>query len=293
MAEPWIAVAGSVFFVLLAGLSLVALWAALTPFETLGWWAGWFGDTIYHDGIPSEAGVRQTHTNASCHVVFLSGIGRVSGQTLSYRESAFLRELARRLPDAVIFDDVFPYSVNNQALTGQPILAGYWRWALNHKLHGYPLIGYLINIRNLAQIATALDRRYAPLYNQAVAEVLLDTLLGYEYDPEQERPIFLIGYSGAATLAIGAITYLSEWIRGPIYLISMGGVFGSDRGLLAADHVYHLQGTRDRARSGGFSCRDGGPSMCRPSGTGLCASGVSPSSLCRAWATQAAAATLT
>lgn len=248
MDEAALAVTGSILLVMLAGLILFALWAALTPFETLGWWAGWFGDTIYHDVIPPAGGVRQAHPNATSYVVFLSGIGRVSGQTLSYRETTFLQELARRLPDAVIFDDVFPYSVNNRALTGQPILAGYWRWALNHKLHGSPLIGYLINIRNLAQIGTALDRRYAPLYNQAVAEVLLDSLLGYQYDPERETPVFLIGYSGAATLAIGAITYLREWIRGPVYLISLGGVFGSDRGLLAAEHAYHLQGTHDRAQ---------------------------------------------
>jgi hypothetical protein len=248
MDEAALAVTGSILFVMLGGLILVAVWAALTPFETLGWWAGWFGDTIYHDPMPPAEGVRQAHPDATCYVAFLSGIGRVSGQTLSYRETKLLQELARRLPGAVIFDDVFPYSVNNRALTGQPMLAGYWRWALSHKLHGSPLIGYLINIRNLAQIGTALDRRYAPLYNQAVAEVLLDSLLGYQYDPEGVTPVFLIGYSGAATLAIGAITYLREWICGPVYLISLGGVFGSDRGLLAAEHVYHLLGTRDRAQ---------------------------------------------
>ena len=113
----------------------------------------------------------------------------------------------------MVFDDVFPYSVNNLALTGQPMLAGDRRWALNHKLHGSPLIGYLINIRNLFQVAMSVDRRYAPLYNQAVAEVLLDSLLRYQYDPEADVPVFLIGYSGAATLAVGAVTYLREWLR--------------------------------------------------------------------------------
>ena len=98
VGEAWVSVAGTVFLILLACTILVAVWAALTPFETLGWWAGWFGDAIYHDSIPSDGVVRQAHPNATCYAIFLSGIGRVSGQTLSYRETMFLRELARRAP---------------------------------------------------------------------------------------------------------------------------------------------------------------------------------------------------
>ena len=33
----------------LAAVMIFLFWASLTPFETLGWWAGWFGDAIYHD----------------------------------------------------------------------------------------------------------------------------------------------------------------------------------------------------------------------------------------------------
>ena len=28
------------------------IWAALSPFELLGWWAGWFGEKIYDGGVP-------------------------------------------------------------------------------------------------------------------------------------------------------------------------------------------------------------------------------------------------
>ena len=35
---------------------------------------------------------------------------------------------------------------------------------------------------------------------------------------------------------------------GPIYVISMGGIFGADPGLLAANHVYHLLGSEDQAQ---------------------------------------------
>lgn len=232
----------------LALLGAFLLWASLAPFETMGWWAGWFGDKIYNDGIPSDGIVRVPLEDPTAYVLFLSGIGRVSGHTLSYREQAFLRELALRSPNAVVIDDIFPYSVNNLALTGQPYFSRIWKWALARKKYGPALAGYLINIRNLFQVAIAIDRRYAPLYNQAMAEIFLDSLLRYRYDPEGKTPIFIVGYSGSAQMAIGSVTYLREWVKGPIYVISLGGIFSSDPGLLVADHIYHLWGARDQAQ---------------------------------------------
>uniref|UniRef100_A0A7C1FGF2 Alpha/beta hydrolase n=1 Tax=Caldilinea aerophila TaxID=133453 RepID=A0A7C1FGF2_9CHLR len=237
----------------LTALIIFLFWASLTPFETLGWWAGWFGNAIYHDVSISEAEAaspssRHRHQPATAYVLFLSGIGRVSGQTLSYREQEFLNRLRKRLPDAVVIDNIFPYSVNNLALTGQPIFAGLWKWALDRKLDGPALAGYLINIRNLLQVAIAADKRYAPIYNQAMAEVMLDTVMRYDFDPNSTVPIFVIGYSGAGQIAIGAVTYLREWTKAPIYVISLGGIFSSDPGILAANHVFHLWGTRDRAQ---------------------------------------------
>ena len=92
------------------------------------------------------------------------------------------------MPDAVVIDDIFPYSVNNLALTGQPYFSRIWRWALARKRYGPALAGYLINIRNLFQVGIAIDHRYAPLYGQAMAEVFLDSLLRYQYDPESKVP---------------------------------------------------------------------------------------------------------
>jgi hypothetical protein len=237
-----------IWLVPLAVLGGFLLWAALAPFETLGWWAGWFGDKIYNDQVPSDGIVRTVHDQPGCYVLFLSGIGRVSGHTLSYREQAFLRQLAQRVPNAVIIDDIFPYSVNNLALTGQPYFSRIWRWALARKRYGPALAGYLINIHNLFQVAIAIDHRYAPLYGQAMAEVFLDSLLRYQYDPESKVPVFIIGYSGSAQMGIGSITYLREWIKSPIYMVSLGGIFGSDPGLLVADHIYHLLGSNDIAQ---------------------------------------------
>ncbi len=111
---------------LLPALLLIAffVWGSFASIETLGWWAGWFGDKIYHDNIPGDGAVRTVRPGARSYVLFLSGIGRVSGHTLSFREQEFMRLLANKASDAVIIDDIFPYSVNNLALTGQPFFAG-------------------------------------------------------------------------------------------------------------------------------------------------------------------------
>ncbi len=232
------------FGIVLGGL---LVWAALSPFETLGWWAGWFGDQMYHDHLPADGLVRAVRPNADRYILFLSGVGRVSGETFSRREQGFLQRLAQALPHAVIIDDIFPYSVNNLSLTGQPFFARLWRWALRCKLDGPALAGYLINVRNIWQVLVSVDRRYGPIYNQAMAEVLLHSLLRYQYDPESSDPVYLIGYSGAGQMAVGAVTYLREWIRAPIYVISLGGIFGSDPGVLTADRVYHIYGDQDSA----------------------------------------------
>lgn len=236
---------------LLAYIGVVILgllvWAALSPVETLGWWAGWFGDKIYHDELPPDGIVRVAHPNAHSYLIFLSGVGRVSNETFSYREQEFLRRLARALPQTVVIDDIFPYSVNNLPLTGQPFFARIWRWAYRRKLHGPQLAGYLINLRNIWQVLISVDKRYGPIFNQAVAGVFLHTLSRYHYNPASQTPVYIIGYSGAGQMAIGAAGYLREWIQGPVYVISLGGVFGSDPAFLKINHCYHLYGTRDHS----------------------------------------------
>lgn len=229
------------------GIVLVGflIWAALSPFELLGWWAGWFGEKIYDAGVPPKDDEVPGHRDPEGFLIFISGVGKATGETLSYREKEFLRRLVKALPNTVIISDLFPYSVNNLPLTGQPFFARVWRWALQRKLNGPVLAGYLINIRNIWQLMISADKRYGPMYNQGVAEVMADGLLRYGYDPEQPRPIFLIGYSGAGQLAVGPAIYLKEWLHAPVYIITLGGVFASDPSIEAADHLYYLYGQKD------------------------------------------------
>jgi hypothetical protein len=230
----------------------VFVWAALSPFEVMGWWAGWFGDKIYDGGVEQGHEHRAPQRNPAAYLIFMSGVGKATGETLSYREQEFLRRLGAALPSLVIIDDLFPYSVNNLPLTGQPFFARLWRWALQRKLHGPKLAGYLINLRNIWQIMISADRRYGPMYNQALADVMLHGLRRYHYDLAAHKPVFVMGYSGAGQLAVGPVIYLKEWLQSPVYIISLGGVFASDPSLMAANQVYHLHGKQDQVHRYGY-----------------------------------------
>lgn len=239
----------TVFLIVIVG---ILVWFALSPFETLGWWAGWFGDRIYW---PTAPDIKHPHEGEiSAYIVFFSGIGRATGEPLSYREREFLRLLDEAMPNVVVIDDIFPYAVNNLALTEQPWLKSFWRFALRSKMGSIPIAGYLINIRNIAQILTSADRRYGPIFNQGVAEVIVSGLLRHDYPLHRDSahpngaerpPVFLIGYSGAGQTALGASAYVKEWLDCPLSVISLGGVFGSDPSLLEIDHLYHLVGEKD------------------------------------------------
>ena len=232
-----------VITVLLLFIAGIFTWLAFSPFEMLGWWAGWFDDRIFWESPPEEE-IEYPGAKPS-FIIFFSGVGRATGETLSYRERDFLLRLTEANPQAHVIDDIFPYAVNNQSLTQHPLLAGAWRLALRSKAGGVPLAGYFINIRNIMQMLISADRRYGPLFNQGVAEVIVNGLMRHGYTLESTAPIFLIGYSGAGQMAVGASGHLKRWLKSPVYVISLGGVFGSDPSLLQIDQLYHLVGTRD------------------------------------------------
>lgn len=247
MAEPLADLLG------LLGVGIVAIlaWAALAPFEALGWWAGWFGSAIHNDHLPVDLPATKAPEQADSYLVFLSGIAQVGGESLSRRERNFLEELDRSLTHTVVVDDIFPYSVNNLPLTGQPVFARLWRWAMARKLSDNwleRLGGYLINLRNIWQVAISVDHRYGPIYNQAMARVIAHGLARHGYSPESTAPVFVMGYSGAGQIAVGAAPYLREQLGKPVYVILLGGIYGSDPGLLAVERLFHLYGEKDTSQ---------------------------------------------
>ncbi len=238
--------------VFLALLLLAFLLAGvLSPFEALGWWAGWYGDEeSAQTELTESPNASVNPVQAERFVVFLSGINSVSGESLAEREITFLERLKHELADSdtVLVDDIFPYSVTERALTGRRVFAWFWRWALRTKISGAGAARFLINIRNFWQVAVSADSRYGPIYNQGSAAMILNGLRRNGYTVGSGVPITLIGYSGGGQVALGAAPHLKRTVQVPISIISLGGVMSADPGLLTLEHLYHLYGARDNVQ---------------------------------------------
>jgi hypothetical protein len=244
----------------LGTLALAALFAllvtgALAPLETLGWWAGWFGDPLgpadtdpkAHalDDREDDAAESATDGDADPWVVFLSGIHAVGSVAYGPAEVRLLEGLRTALPHGRVVQ-VFPYSVTNRALTGQRAFARLWRWALAAKLSQRRLgeaAGFIINARNLWQVLVSADRRYGPLYNRGSAALVVRALRRRGYAGRGR--VVLVGFSGGGQIALGAAPFVKEATGAEVVVATFGGVMASDPGALEADRVWYLIGRRD------------------------------------------------
>jgi hypothetical protein len=233
---------------LLLLLSLViVIMALIAPFEALSWRAGW----LSRDGRTEPAGHRTPRRpiappTAETYVVYLTGVGGFSGDFLRPPEAAFIEQVQRRLPRAVVIRNVFPYSVNNNPLDGQRILAPLWQW-LQTMRGRVPnsVFDILIVVRNTLQVAVSADRRYGPIYNLGVADEILSSLRQSGYPADGGPLVFLIGYSGGAQVAIGAAPYLRESLQHTPAVISIGGFMADGPGILSVRRLCHVQGMHD------------------------------------------------
>ncbi|MGF1664072.1 MAG: hypothetical protein ACFCVG_16690 [Kineosporiaceae bacterium] len=232
-------------------LVLLALLVALlvAPLESLGWWAGWFGrrDELERDIEHARDGA---HPPAPAggedgHLVFLSGIGAISGTELLPTEAEFLRLLDARLTRVAVVTDVFPYAAGGDGLTGRRAFARLWRLLYRMRLRGGHVLTNLVNLRNLFQVLVSADSRYGPVFNYGTSRQVLLGLLRAGYRPEERRPVFLLGSSGGGQIAVGAVPYLEDTLGAPVEVISLGGVMSSDPGLRAVDHLTHVHGSLD------------------------------------------------
>lgn len=233
---------------LIGVLALLLISAALAPLDSLGWWAGWFGsrseleDTEHHlPTAPTTTPIASSH-----YLVYLSGIGAIGGNVLASEEEMLLDALEEQLPHTSVIRDVFPYSVTNVGLTSQRVFGGLWRWIMRQRIiNPETVLAFLINIRNLFQVAVSADQRYGPIYNFGVAKEIVRSLQRAGYPTYSGTPVTLLGWSGGGQISLGAATYLSRMIRAPLRIISLGGVLSSDPGLHTIDHLYHLYGDKD------------------------------------------------
>ncbi|MFO7681446.1 MAG: hypothetical protein R6X34_15480 [Chloroflexota bacterium] len=231
------------------GLFLVFVMAILSPFEALGWWSGWSKNHITPQKPAEGLPLRHTITdyNGNYYLVYLTAVGGVSAQDISKRERGFLERLQTRLEDAVIVDDVFPFSVSNNPLNGERQLGWLWRRIHDSRMRGRgSLLVALIFVRNVLQVGVSGDRRYGPIYNVGVAREIALSLLKHGYDIGSGKPITVMGWSGGGQIAVGVVPYLHQALDAPVYVASIGGVITDEPGVAAVEHLYHLQSSKDK-----------------------------------------------
>lgn len=224
----------AVIAVVILALLLVA------PFEALKWWS-----REIDLSIPETPASDESDSGPERFLVYLTGIG-ASGDGLARRELGFLERVENRAPGTRLITDVFPYSVTNNPLTGDRPLA--WFFAAMHRarLKAKSIFFEVwIGAKNVAQVAVCSDPRYGPIYNLGIAREVYAALLRHGYDPRKRTPIYLVGYSGGAQVALGAACYLTR-LPSKVSVVMVGGVFSSIPGLLLAHRVHCIVGSKDR-----------------------------------------------
>jgi hypothetical protein len=240
-----------IFTLIGLGLFLVLIAAVLAPLESLGWWAGWSGKPRrLEELVEGEAVVASPQTptpEAEHYVVYLSGIGVASADGLAPDEIDFINQLEAIMPEAAIITDVFPYSVNNNPLTGQRALTPVWKVMREMQAKNPDSLAAIItiNIRNLLQVMVSADPRYGPIYSVGVAEEIARSLARHGYRLGSQKPVFLIGFSGGGQVSVGATPYLSPMIDAPVYVLSIGGLLSDDPGIKHVGHLTHFYGSKD------------------------------------------------
>lgn len=186
------------------------------------------------------------------YLVYLSGIGTSGPDQLPVLEVPMVNSLIERLGDTTVVWDVYPYSVENQALTRGRRLSGVWRKLRGWKYDKKPgrFLASLINIRNAFQMLVSSDRRYGPVFNMAVAQQIAAALLRHGYVPEHKKPVTLLGWSGGAQIAVGATWYLAS-LGMPVRVMSMAGIMSADPGIDRATKIWHLSGRKDHVQAFG------------------------------------------
>jgi predicted Abi (CAAX) family protease len=230
-------------------IGVVALVVAglLAPLETLGWWAGWYDDEVNTTVNAGElAEPVADPSRVSRYVVYLDGIGISSFEYLP-DIAEFLDTLAPTLSeDVALIRGIMPYSVMNAPLDEDRPLSFLWRYADRLRFaNPMSVLGLLVNIRNVLIVGVSADKRYGPIYNQGIAQVVFNGLVKNGYRVGSGTPVTLIGYSGGGQMCCACAPYLKRAIGAPIDVISLGGVMSANINILRLEHLYHLAGDKD------------------------------------------------
>ncbi len=239
----------SFFWLLLTGLvAAIMIMALSAPFESLGWWAGWFGEKeAPKEQNPADAPiVPETDKSVNNYLVYLSGIGAITDESIPDEEIKWLAALGERIPGTKLVTEVFPYSVTNAGLTSNRAFSWLWRRVEQMRLKNPTAASAMVvNLRNVFQVTVSADPRYGPIYNYGVAREIVRALRAHGYPLNSGKPVTLLGWSGGAQISVGTATFLKQMLDAPIWVLSIGGVMADDPGLDKIEHLYHFYGEKD------------------------------------------------
>jgi len=221
---PWICV---------LGLALI-IEALLARYEVLAYGAGWRAQTTaLPEGVPYARGAAPERP-PDAYLVYLDGIGK--RRFRDTRDGGQLVEaVIAGAPEIRVLGQVLPYSPLAAPLADRPV----WAWLRRR-------VGLLLFLHNVMQTFVAADRRYRPLYNQAIGSQITRQLQLAGYESGSRIPVVLLSYSGGAQVATGAVNPLHAQLRCPLVLIEIGGFHNGVNDLTHADHVHRLTSAEDR-----------------------------------------------
>lgn len=243
--QVWTWLSGGTFRLLLLAGCVLLVWGTLAPVGTIVWWLKQNRELGLKRSSPlpeTDRTIPPKTSTINCYIIYLPGVGDFSSDQLTDGEEWFLDRLVQQHPHCVTVRDVFPYSVANQDLNGKHFLTPLWQWAKQAD------VDVIIKIRNLWRFAISADDRYGLIYNQGIADTIIERMNAVHPLPRShQKPlkIILIGTSGGVQVALGAVNYLEQWLNAQLIVVSMGGTFDGENGFEAVDRVYHLRGQRD------------------------------------------------
>lgn len=227
--------AATVWFLTTAAVCFLVA-GVLAPLETLAWWVGRLS--------PQARLIPRAQDGASevgHFVIYLGGINAIDGKTLSHRERRFLKALERDLPGAKLVCSVFPYAASGEPLLQAPrFFRWMWRLAAKRPKRHRTRLKYLIDWRNFYQVLVSADRRYGPVFNGAVASLMLGALIEEGWRHGARQRVSILGYSAGAQIAIASASYLARVLDAPPSVVSIGGVILTTRGVDELGRLDHL-----------------------------------------------------
>ncbi len=167
------------------------------------------------------------------YLVYLDGIGK-RRFTDTRDGGQLVQAVIAGAPELRVLGQVQPYSPLADPLVGRPV----WDWLRKH-------VGITLFLHNVMQTFVAADRRYRPLYNRAVGGQIAEQLRLAGYVPGSGLPVVLLGYSGGAQVALGAVEELWTQLDAPVWLITLGGFHNGANDLTHAAGLYRLTSGND------------------------------------------------